>query len=151
MQNDHFENLILGIENVGVKTRRKLANSPKHANLSLLSKIEPNNFAEARNMRVGLMPWKNNCIKSRKNQAWELVPRPKDKNVIGIKWVFRSKLNEDGKIVRNKARLAFKGYAQVEGVDFEEIFSLVIRLESFRMFMILSSFKNFKLYQMNVK
>ena len=54
-----------------------------------------------------------------KNQTWEPVPIPKEKNVIGIKWVFKSKLNEDGKVVRNEARLVCKGYAQVEGIDFE--------------------------------
>jgi hypothetical protein len=60
-----------------------------------------------------------------KNETWELVPRPKDKNVIGTKWVFRNKLNEDGQVTRNKARLVCKGYAQVEGVYFEENFLLL--------------------------
>jgi hypothetical protein len=49
-----------------------------------------------------------------KNDTWELVPRPKNKNVIDTKWVFRNKLNEDGKVTRNKARLVCKGYAQIE-------------------------------------
>jgi hypothetical protein len=57
------------------------------------------------------------------NQTWELVPRPKDKNVVGTKWIFKNKVNEEGKIIRNKARLVCKGYAQVEGIDFEETFS----------------------------
>jgi hypothetical protein len=56
------------------------------------------------------------------------VPRPKDMNVIGTKWVFRNKLDEDGQVVRNKARLVYKGYAQVEGIDFEETFAPVARL-----------------------
>jgi hypothetical protein len=47
------------------------------------------------------------------------VPRPKDNNVIGTKWVFINKLDEDGKVVINKVRLVCKGYAQVEGIDFE--------------------------------
>ena len=64
-----------------------------------------------------------------KNDTWELVPRPKDKNVIGTKWVFRNKLNEDEQVTRNKARLVCKGYAQVEGIDFEETFSPISRME----------------------
>jgi hypothetical protein len=54
-----------------------------------------------------------------KNNTWDLVPRPNNKNVIVTKWVYKNKLKEDGKIVRNKAILVCKGYAQVEGVDFE--------------------------------
>ena len=54
-----------------------------------------------------------------KNETWELVPRPKDKNVIGTKWVLRNKLNEDRKVFRNKEIPVCKGYAQVEGIYFE--------------------------------
>ena len=53
-----------------------------------------------------------------KNETWELVPRPMQINVIGTKWVFRNKLNEDGQVTRNKARHVCKGYAQVEGIYF---------------------------------
>jgi hypothetical protein len=60
-----------------------------------------------------------------KNETWELVPRPNDKNVIVTKWVYRNKLNEDEQVTRNKARLLCKGYERVEGIDFEETFSLV--------------------------
>ena len=51
-----------------------------------------------------------------KNKIWTLVPRPKDKNVIGTKWVFKNKLNEDGEVSRNKARLVCKGYSQEDGI-----------------------------------
>jgi hypothetical protein len=85
------------------------------------------------------------------NQTWELVPRPKDKNVIGTKWVYKNKMNEDGQVIMNKARLVCKGYAQVEGVDYEETFSPVARLEVIRMFLAFSSYKKFKVYQMDVK
>ena len=57
-----------------------------------------------------------------KNQTWELVPRPKAKNAIGTKWIFKNKLNENGKVIRNKERLVCKGYDQVECIDIEEIF-----------------------------
>ena len=86
-----------------------------------------------------------------KNQTWDLVPRPKDKNVIGTKWVFKNKMNEDGQVVKNKARLVCKGYAQVDGVDFEETFAPMAILEAIRMFLAFSSYKKFKVYQMDVK
>eukprot|EP00253_Pinus_taeda_P024835 PITA_24835 len=86
-----------------------------------------------------------------KNNAWELVPRPYDKNIIGTKWIFKNKLNENGEVIRNKARLVCKGYAQQEGIDFEETFTPVARLEAIKMFYALSSFQKFKVYQMDVK
>ena len=70
-----------------------------------------------------------------KNQTWELVPRTKGMNVIGTKWIFKNKFNEHGHVARNKARLVCKGYAQVEGVDFEETSAPVERLEAIRMFL----------------
>eukprot|EP00253_Pinus_taeda_P005170 PITA_05170 len=86
-----------------------------------------------------------------KNNTWELVPRPKDKNVIGTKWIFKNKLNENGEVIRNKARLVCKGYAQQEGIGFEETFAPVARLEAIRMFLALSSFQKFKVFQMDIK
>ena len=59
-----------------------------------------------------------------KNKTWELVPRPKDKNVIGTKWVLKTKVNEDGKVIRNMDILVCKGYAQVEGIDLKKLLHL---------------------------
>ena len=70
-----------------------------------------------------------------KNDTWESVPRPKDKNVIGTKWVFRNKMNEQGEVIRNKARLVCKGYSQEEGVDDEETYTCVARMEVMKMFL----------------
>jgi hypothetical protein len=86
-----------------------------------------------------------------KNNTWELVPRPGDKNVIGSKWVFKKKMNEQRKIVRNKAKLVCKGYAQVEGHDFDETFAPVARLDAIKMFLSYACHNNFKVYQMDVK
>jgi hypothetical protein len=86
-----------------------------------------------------------------KNNTWELVPRHADKNVIGSKWVFMNKMNEQGLIVNNKARLVCKGYAQVEGQYFDETFAPVTRLESIRIFLAYACCKNFKVYHMDVK
>ena len=65
----------------------------------------------------------------KRNEVWTLVSRPKQ-NVVGTKWVFRNKQDEHGVVTRNKARLVAKGYAQVAGLDFEETFAPVARLES---------------------
>jgi hypothetical protein len=86
-----------------------------------------------------------------KNDTWELVPRPKNKNVINTKWVFMNKLNEDGQVTRNKTRLVCKGYAQIEGIDFEETFSPVARMEAIRLILAYACSKNVKVYQMDIK
>jgi hypothetical protein len=72
-------------------------------------------------------------------------------NVIETKWVFKNKQEEDGEVVRNKARLVAQGYSQVEGLDFRETFDPVARLEAIRILLAFAAFKGFKLYQMNVK
>ena len=86
-----------------------------------------------------------------KNNTWELVPRPADKNVISSKWVFKNKMNEQGQIVRNKDRLVCKGYAQVEGKYFDKSFAPVARLEAIRMFLAYATHKKFNVYHMDVK
>ena len=87
----------------------------------------------------------------KRNEVWELVPRPNDQSVIGTKWVYRNKMDENGIIIRNKARLVAQGYNQQEGIDYEETFAPVARLEAIRMLLAFSCHKNFILYQMDVK
>ena len=82
---------------------------------------------------------------------WELVSKPKDHTIIGTKWIFRNKLDESGTIIRNKARLVAQGYNQEEGIDFDETFAPVARLEAIRMLLAFACFRDFKLYQMDVK
>jgi hypothetical protein len=86
-----------------------------------------------------------------KNSTWEMVHRPEGKNIIGSKWIFKNKLNEQGQVVRNKERLVCKGYAQIEGLDFDETFSPVARLEAIRIFLAYACHKRFKGYQMDVR
>ena len=86
-----------------------------------------------------------------KNDVWELALRPKNVHVIGTKWIFKNKTDEDGEIIRNKSRLVAQGYTQVGGVDFDESFTHVARLESIRILMSIACTMNFKLYQMDIK
>ena len=113
--------------------------------------VEPKIVTEAAKDECWVKPMNEELDQIEKNETWDLVPRPKDKNVIGTKWVFRNKLNEDGQVMRNKARLMCKGDAQIEGLDFEETFAPVARLESIRMFLSLAVHLKFKVYQMDVK
>ena len=72
-------------------------------------------------------------------------------NVIRTKCILKNKFNDNGHVTRNKARLVCKGYPQVEGIDFEETFAPMARLEAIMMFLAFACYKNFKVYQMDVK
>jgi hypothetical protein len=80
-----------------------------------------------------------------------MVQRLEGKNIIGSKWIFKNKLNEQGQFVRNKAILVCKGYAQIEVLDFDETFAPIARLEAIRIFIACAFHKRFKVYQMDVK
>jgi hypothetical protein len=151
IRKNHPENQIIGDINEGVQTRRKLIKDTEQSHVAFLSMIEPTNFEEARKEEDWVRAMNEELDQIEKNNTWELVPRPENKNVIGSKWVFKNKMNEKGQVVRNKSRLVCKGYAQVEGQDFDETFAPVARLEAIRMFLAYSCHKNFKVYQMDVK
>jgi len=95
IQKNHPLERIIGNMDTGVETRRKLC-SPKQIHIALLSIVEPNNFQEANIDEHWIKDIEEELGQIEKNETWELSPRPKNKNVIGTKWVFRNKLNEDG-------------------------------------------------------
>ncbi|GJS16808.1 putative ribonuclease H-like domain-containing protein [Tanacetum coccineum] len=84
-------------------------------------------------------------------EVWTLVDLPNGKRAIGSKWVFRNKKDERGIVIRNKARLVAQGYTQEEGIDYDEVFAPVARIEAIRLFLAYASFKDFVVYQMDVK
>ncbi|GJV06702.1 retrovirus-related pol polyprotein from transposon TNT 1-94 [Tanacetum coccineum] len=84
-------------------------------------------------------------------QVWELVPRPDYVMIIALKWIYKVKLDEYGDVLKNKARLVAKGYRQEEGIDFEESFTPVARIEAIRIFIANAASKNMTIYQMDVK
>jgi hypothetical protein len=87
----------------------------------------------------------------KRNKVWELVERPKGHNMIGTKWVFRNKQDQDGIVVRNKGRLVVQDYTQVEGLDFGETYAPVARLEAIRILLAYACAHNIKLFQMDMK
>ena len=80
------------------------------------------------------------------NDVWELTPKPKGKSIIGAKWVFRNKMDEKGKVIRNKERLVANGYMQEEGIDYDETYAPAARLEAIRLLLACACYKNFKLF-----
>ncbi|CAM8908673.1 unnamed protein product [Rhodiola kirilowii] len=86
-----------------------------------------------------------------RNNVWDLVPRSSGVNIIGTKWIFKNKTDESGNITRNKARLVAQGYTQIEGIDFDDTFAPVARLESIRLLLAVACYLKFKLFQMDVK
>jgi len=140
---------IIGEVTKGVTTRNSLRNTCNH--LAFVSQIEPKNLDEAIVDENWTIAMQEELNQFERNEVWELVPKPKNHQVIGTKWVFKNKLAESGTIIRNKARLVAKGYNQEEGIDYEETYAPVARLEAIRMLLAYASIMDFKLYQMDVK
>ena len=74
-----------------------------------------------------------------RNQTWELVEAPKGKKPIGVKWVYKTKVNAQGEVEKHKARLVVKGYKQKYGVDYKEVFAPMARLETIRLILSLAA------------
>ena len=146
---DHPIDQIIGDSRTGVKTRSATQNECLYVNF--LSMMEPKKIGEAIDDPSWVSAMQEELAQFERNKVWQLVPHPKGKTVIGTKWVFRNKLDEQGIIIRNKARLVAQGYRQEEGIDYDETFAPVARLESIRIFLAYAAYKDFKVYQMDVK
>jgi hypothetical protein len=139
---------ILGVINKGVTSCSRIANFCEH--YSFVSSIEPFTIEEALQDPNWVLAMQEELNNFKRNEVWSLVPHPKQ-NVVVTKWVFCNKQDEYKVVTRNKARLVAKGYAQVAGLDFEETFAPIVRLESIRILLAYVSHHSFKLYQMDVK
>ncbi|KAJ9536691.1 hypothetical protein OSB04_un000164 [Centaurea solstitialis] len=140
---------VIGDVNDGVKTRSASANYCQYK--SFLSVIEPKNVSQALEDSDWLLAMQEELLQFKRNKVYRLVPRPQDKSIIKTKWIFRNKKDESGLIVRNKARLVAKGYSQQEGIDYDETFAPVARIEAIRIFLAYAAHKNIKVFQMDVK
>jgi hypothetical protein len=147
-QRDHPVNSILGDIHKGVTTRSRVAHFCEH--YSFVSSIEPYRIEDALRDPKLVVAMQEELNNFTRNEIWHLVPCP-NQNVLGTKWVFRKKQDEHGVVTRNKARLVAKGYSQVEGLDFDETYAPVARLQSIRILLAYATYHGFKLYQMDVK
>ncbi|GJY37050.1 retrovirus-related pol polyprotein from transposon TNT 1-94 [Tanacetum coccineum] len=116
-----------------------------------VSTIEPKNIKEAMADHSWIESMQDELNQFERLQVWELVPRPEGKNIIALKWLWKNKCDAENIVVRNKTRLVAKGYRQEEGIDFEESFAHVARLEAVRMFIAYAAHKNITIFQMDVK
>jgi hypothetical protein len=148
IQRDHPVNSILGDIQKGVTTRSQVPHFCEH--YSFVPSIEPYMIEDALRDLEWVVAMQEELNNFTRNEVWHLVPHP-NQNVVGTKWVFRNKQDEHGVVTRNKDRLVAKGYSQVEGLDFDETYAPVARLESIRILLSYATYHGFKLYQMDVK
>jgi hypothetical protein len=148
IQRDHLINSILGDIHKGVTTRSWVAHFCEH--YSFVSFIEPYRVEDVLRDPDWVVAMQEELNNFTRNEVCHLVPCP-NQNVIGTKWVFRNKQDEHGVVTTKKARLVAKGYSQVEGLNFDETYALVARLESIRILLAYATYYGFKLYQMDVK
>ncbi|GKC44769.1 retrovirus-related pol polyprotein from transposon TNT 1-94 [Tanacetum coccineum] len=118
---------------------------------SKLSKVKPKNFKSAFTEDCWFQPMQDEIYEFDRLDIWELVPPPDCAMIIALKWIYKVKLDEYGDVLKNKARLVAKGYRQEEGLNFEESFAPVARLEAIRIFLANAASKNMTVYQMDVK
>ncbi|GJV26677.1 retrovirus-related pol polyprotein from transposon TNT 1-94 [Tanacetum coccineum] len=146
-RNHPLENVI---GNLNQRTLRSQAQNQSNF-FCFISTIEPKNVNEALGDESWIVAMQEELNQFVANDVWELVPQPRNMTIIGTKWVFRNKLDENGIVSRNKARLVAQGYNQQEGIDYDETYAPVARLESIRILLAYACALDFKLFQMDVK
>nr|GEX48140.1 hypothetical protein [Tanacetum cinerariifolium] len=116
-----------------------------------LSQVEPKKPVQALLDPSWVEDMQEELLQFKLLKVWTLVDLPKDKWAIGTKWVYRNKKDERGIVIKNKSRLVARGHTQEEGLDYDEVFAPVARIEAIRLFLAYASFKDFVVYQMDVK
>ncbi|GKB11969.1 putative ribonuclease H-like domain-containing protein, partial [Tanacetum coccineum] len=168
----HPSTLILGDPQSAVQTRSKVTKSSgAHAFVSyiqkqrrnnhkdfqhclfacFLSQNEPKKISEALEDESWVDAMQEELLQFKIQKVWILVDLPYGKKAIGTKWVYKNKKDERGVVVRNKARLVAQGHRQEEGIDYDEVFAPVARIEAIRIFLAFASYMGFIVYQMDVK
>ncbi|GJX85970.1 putative ribonuclease H-like domain-containing protein [Tanacetum coccineum] len=116
-----------------------------------LSQLEPSSVAQALNDPDWVEAMQEEMQQFVHQEVWKLVPLPEGKTAIGTKWILKNKRDARGIVVRNKARLVAQGHRQEEGIDYDEVFAPVARIEAIRLFLAFASYMGFMVYQMDVK
>ena len=112
--------------------------------------LEPTSYTEVQEFPAWRRAMEAEMKMINKNATWQLIERPKRRKVIGVRWVFKTKLNSDGSICKHKARLVVKGYAQQYGVDYLKTFALVARYDTIRLLIALAAHNSWQIHQLDV-
>jgi hypothetical protein len=128
-----------------------LAQRNLEGELNMISAGEPRTFAEAEQEEAWRAAMRNEVNSIEQNQTWELVDMPQGHRPITLKWVFKLKKGETGEVVKHKARLVARGFVQQAGVDFDEVFAPVARMESVRLLLALAAEAGWNVHHMDVK
>ncbi|GKE47168.1 retrovirus-related pol polyprotein from transposon TNT 1-94, partial [Tanacetum coccineum] len=118
---------------------------------AFLTVVEPKTYKDALTQVCWIEAMQEELNEFERLEVWELVPRPDKVMVITLKWIYKVKLDELGGILKNKARLVARGYRQEKGINFEESFAPVARLEAIRIFLAFVAHMNMVVYQMDAK
>ncbi|KAI3729850.1 hypothetical protein L6452_18521 [Arctium lappa] len=156
VQKNHPPQLVIGDISSPMMTRHQSRlqemQDQQHTVLScFLSQLEPKKAHDAMKESSWIEAMQEELLQFKLQDVWDLVDLPKGHRAIGTKWIFKNKRDERGIVIRNKARLVAQGYTQEEGIDYEEVFAPVARIEAIRLFLAYAYFMNFKVYQMDVK
>ncbi|GKC80621.1 putative ribonuclease H-like domain-containing protein [Tanacetum coccineum] len=134
--------------------KQNRTNHKDHQNCLLacfLSQEEPKTISQALEDERWVEAMQEELLQFKLQKVWILVDLPSGKKAIGTKWVFKNKRDERSIIVKNKARLVAQGFSQEEGIDYDEVFAPVARIEAIRLFLAFASYMGFPVYQMDVK
>ncbi|GJU87669.1 retrovirus-related pol polyprotein from transposon TNT 1-94 [Tanacetum coccineum] len=147
---------IIGEPFAGITTRSRVrdsatASAQECLYVKFLSKMEPKKLIEALEEERWIIAMQEELNQFETNKVWTLVPKPHGKTIIGTKWISKNKMDENGVVIKNKARLVAQGYNQQEGIDYEETFAPVAILEAIRIFLAYATYMGFMVYQMDVK
>nr|GEY55956.1 ribonuclease H-like domain, reverse transcriptase, RNA-dependent DNA polymerase [Tanacetum cinerariifolium] len=117
----------------------------------LLAEDEPKNYKEASSDQKWIEAMKAELDSINRNNTWKLTTLPKGHNAIGLKWVFKTKRDANGNIIKHKARLVAKGYIQEHAIDFEEVFAPVARMETIRLLLAIAASNKWEVHHLDVK
>nr|GEZ29741.1 retrovirus-related Pol polyprotein from transposon TNT 1-94 [Tanacetum cinerariifolium] len=150
--NDYPLDNIIGQLSRPVSTRLQLHDQALFCYYNaFLTSVEPKTYKDALTQSCWIQAMQEELNEFKRLEVWELVPRPDKVMVITLKWIYKVKLDELAGILKNKARLVARGYRQEEGINFDESFAPVTRLEAIRIFLAYAAHKNMVVYQMDVK